>query len=100
LAPNMRWRQPVHLTEAYHRFGAAEPGSLMVTEALAQEMLSLPIYPELSPGSVDYVIQCLLEFSGRLQDVDVQSVWPHELTSHSYPESHRACIASVPVLCN
>ena len=49
---------PVHLQPAYAQYGDG-PGSLPVTERLAGEVLSLPIYPELSDDSVDYVCQVL-----------------------------------------
>src|SRR5215831_1313500 len=39
---------PLHLTPAYQEFGYPMRGSLPVSEALAAEILSLPIYPELS----------------------------------------------------
>jgi dTDP-4-amino-4,6-dideoxygalactose transaminase len=49
---------PAHLQPAYAQYGDG-PGSLPVTERLAHEVLSLPIYPELSDDSVDYVCQVL-----------------------------------------
>jgi dTDP-4-amino-4,6-dideoxygalactose transaminase len=42
---------PVHLQEAYADLGY-RPGSLPVTEKLACEILSLPMYPGLSPSDV------------------------------------------------
>ncbi|MCI4677050.1 DegT/DnrJ/EryC1/StrS family aminotransferase [Rhodoblastus acidophilus] len=49
---------PVHLQKAYAdlRF---KPGSLPVTERLAGEFLSLPIYPELAPEQAEYVARAL-----------------------------------------
>jgi dTDP-3-amino-3,4,6-trideoxy-alpha-D-glucose transaminase len=49
---------PVHLQSPYAPYGDG-PGSLPVTERLAREVLSLPIYPELSDASIDYVCQAL-----------------------------------------
>lgn len=49
---------PVHLQPAYAQYGDGQ-GSLPVTERLAREVLSLPIYPELSDDSIDYVCQAL-----------------------------------------
>jgi dTDP-4-amino-4,6-dideoxygalactose transaminase len=46
---------PAHLQPAYESLGLAAPGSLPVTERLAAEVLSLPIYPELSDAEVDMV---------------------------------------------
>jgi dTDP-3-amino-3,4,6-trideoxy-alpha-D-glucose transaminase len=49
---------PAHLQTPYLQYGDG-PGSLPETERLAREVLSLPIYPELSDDSVDYVCQVL-----------------------------------------
>jgi dTDP-4-amino-4,6-dideoxygalactose transaminase len=51
---------PVHLQPAYADLGYRK-GSLPVTEALADEFLSLPIYPELSDGAMDAVIASLTD---------------------------------------
>ena len=53
---------PVHLQPAYRRLGRGE-GSLPVTERLAGEILSLPMYPELAPDQVESVARCIREFS-------------------------------------
>ena len=49
---------PVHLQEAYRRYGHGV-GSLPVTERAASEVLSLPVYPELSEEQVAAIIQAL-----------------------------------------
>ena len=48
---------PAHMQPVYA--GLAAPGSLPVTERLANEVLSLPIYPELTAEEVDYVIDAV-----------------------------------------
>ena len=45
---------PVHLQRAYEHLGLP-PGSLPETERLCKEMLSLPMYPELTSGEVAHV---------------------------------------------
>ena len=52
---------PIHLQEAYTGLGF-ESGSLPVTEKLASEIVSLPIYPELKDSEVDYIIETVLKF--------------------------------------
>jgi dTDP-4-amino-4,6-dideoxygalactose transaminase len=47
---------PVHLQPAYRRLGLATP-MLPVTERLAGEILSLPLYPELGLEQVAYVAE-------------------------------------------
>ena len=49
---------PVHLQKAYAELGY-QPGDLPVTEMLANEFLSLPIYPELLPEQVAEVVSTL-----------------------------------------
>ena len=49
---------PVHLQRAYAELGYG-PGALPVTESLAGEFLSLPIYPELLPEQVIEVVSTL-----------------------------------------
>jgi dTDP-4-amino-4,6-dideoxygalactose transaminase len=47
---------PAHLQSPYAAFGGGA-NSLRVTEQLAREVLSLPMYPQLSKEDVDYVCQ-------------------------------------------
>lgn len=54
---------PLHLTPAYQNLGYPSRGSFPVAEALAAEILSLPMYPELSPEQIDYLVSALDEFS-------------------------------------
>lgn len=51
---------PIHLQRAYKSLGNKK-GDFPVSEASAQELLSLPIYPELSGSQVKYVCQCIRE---------------------------------------
>ena len=51
---------PVHLQEAYRDLGYT-PGSLPHTEQAAAEILSLPLYPELTDDDVQYVAAALRE---------------------------------------
>lgn len=54
----VHYPQPVHRMPAYARLGCG-PGTLPVTERAAQEVLSLPMFPELEPGEVDAVCRAL-----------------------------------------
>ena len=51
---------PIHLQRAYSFLGL-RPGSFPVTELCARELLSLPMYPELTAEQIELVVTCLKE---------------------------------------
>ncbi len=51
---------PIHLQNAYSFLGLG-PGSFPVAERCAREFLSLPMYPELSPEQIHFVVEVLKE---------------------------------------
>jgi dTDP-4-amino-4,6-dideoxygalactose transaminase len=53
---------PIHRQPAYAELGYA-PGSLPITERLCSEVLSLPIFPELSGEQQNQVIQVLRQLA-------------------------------------
>lgn len=53
---------PVHLLPAYAGLGYAA-GSFPVSERIAQQELSLPMFPEMTPEQRDYVCAATLEFA-------------------------------------
>jgi len=58
----IHYPQPVHMQPAYK--GRVRTATIMqVTERLAEEVLSLPMFPELSPASVSQVVDALQSFS-------------------------------------
>ncbi|MBM5804429.1 MAG: DegT/DnrJ/EryC1/StrS family aminotransferase [Cyanobacteria bacterium K_DeepCast_35m_m2_155] len=59
---------PIHRQPAYSHLGYG-PGSLPVTERLCSEVLSLPIFPELSGEQQDQVIRVLRQLVGAGQAV-------------------------------
>ena len=52
---------PVHLQKPFMEFGSGQ-GSLPVTERIVNEILSLPIYPEISQEQIDRVVFEILRF--------------------------------------
>ena len=58
IATGIHYPVPVHLQPAYADLGY-EPGDLPVTEALAKDWLSLPLYPEMSDADVATVIDAV-----------------------------------------
>jgi dTDP-3-amino-3,4,6-trideoxy-alpha-D-glucose transaminase len=55
---------PLHLTEAYQALGYPGRGTLPASEQLADEILSLPMFPELTEEQKSYAISALQEFAG------------------------------------
>jgi dTDP-4-amino-4,6-dideoxygalactose transaminase len=51
---------PIHMLEAYKHLGKSR-GAYPVTETVAEEILSLPMYPEITPEQQHYVTDCLEE---------------------------------------
>ena len=60
IATQVHYPVPVHLQEAYRDLGYVS-GSLPHTEQAAAEILSLPLYPELTDDDVQYVAAALRE---------------------------------------
>ncbi len=52
---------PLHLQPAAEGLGWG-PGSFPAAEAQAARILSLPVYPELAPGQLEYVVECIHDF--------------------------------------
>ncbi len=52
---------PIHLLEAYKDLGYKK-GDFPNTELLAERMLSLPMFPELTDAQIEYVVRSIREF--------------------------------------
>jgi len=62
---------PLHLQEAYAHLGY-KPGDLPVCEQLSREVLSIPIYPDLTPEQIAVVAGAILEFLGGRDRLVIQ----------------------------
>jgi dTDP-4-amino-4,6-dideoxygalactose transaminase len=58
VATAIHYPRPIHLQRAYAHLGQG-PGSCPVAERAAGEMISLPMYPDLTLAQVDHVAQAL-----------------------------------------
>jgi dTDP-4-amino-4,6-dideoxygalactose transaminase len=58
---------PLHLTQAYQHLGAPGRGTLPISETLSEEILSLPMYAEMSPEQLQHVIRTTLEFADPVE---------------------------------
>ena len=61
VATGLHYPQPVHLAPAYAWLGHRE-GEFPVAEALARELLSLPIFPGMTHEQVEWVVDSVHEF--------------------------------------
>jgi dTDP-3-amino-3,4,6-trideoxy-alpha-D-glucose transaminase len=61
IGSDVHYPLPAHLQMPYAHYGHG-PGALSLTEQLAREVLSLPIYPELAEDDVDYVTEQVRAF--------------------------------------
>jgi dTDP-3-amino-3,4,6-trideoxy-alpha-D-glucose transaminase len=64
----IHYPSPLHLTQAYAAMGYPGSGSLTIAENLANEVLSLPMYPELSREQIEEVIFGIQEFTALQPD--------------------------------
>ena len=61
ISAGLHYPVPVHLQDAWREMGGVDC-SLPVTEKVVSEILSLPIYPELTAGQLAYVVEKIKEF--------------------------------------
>jgi dTDP-4-amino-4,6-dideoxygalactose transaminase len=54
---------PVHLQEAFS-YLEYKPGSLPFTEHACEQVLSMPLFPEMTEEQVSYAAHCLSEVAG------------------------------------
>jgi dTDP-4-amino-4,6-dideoxygalactose transaminase len=62
IATGIHYPLPVHLHPAYRGRVPVGPGGLCRSEAVAREILSLPIYPQLADAAVDRVVNEIRHF--------------------------------------
>jgi dTDP-4-amino-4,6-dideoxygalactose transaminase len=61
ISSGLHYPEPVHLSPAYAGYGPA-PGSCPVAEALARELLSLPIFPGITVPELETVSAAIADF--------------------------------------
>jgi dTDP-3-amino-3,4,6-trideoxy-alpha-D-glucose transaminase len=62
IASAIHYPTPIHLTEAYADLGMT-PGSLPVSERMAERMCSLPLFPGMSDAQVERIGQAVVDFA-------------------------------------
>ena len=66
---------PLHLQNAYRHLGY-RPGDFRVTERVAPEILSLPMYPQMSNEQQDHVVETLFKFLAVRQTAKSAALFP------------------------
>ncbi len=61
IATGLHYPLPLHLQKAYDHLGYKK-GAFPVTENIADRLLSLPMYPELTREQIEYVVQSIKEY--------------------------------------
>lgn len=64
VATGIHYPIPIHLQPAYRDLGYKQ-GDFPVAEQYAEQILSLPMYAELTPGSIEYVAQAIRVFEAE-----------------------------------
>ncbi len=64
VASGYHYKFPLHLQKAYSRLGYKE-GDFPVTEKVMTEIISLPMYPELTAEQIEYTVNCVKEFLAK-----------------------------------
>lgn len=72
IATGLHYPTPIHLQGSYRELGHSQ-GDFPVTEQLAGEILSLPMYPELIEDAVAYVAETIEQFVSHAEPVFVGS---------------------------
>jgi dTDP-4-amino-4,6-dideoxygalactose transaminase len=75
IGAGMHYPIPIHMQEAWREYGGGD-FSLPVTEKITQEIISLPVYPEMTDEEVNYVCDCIREFdkSGLSVAIERQAI--------------------------
>jgi len=61
IATGLHYPLPLHLQKAYEHLGYKK-GAFPVTEHVADRLLSLPMFPELKPEQIEYVVQSIKQY--------------------------------------
>ena len=64
VATGLHYPMPLHLQKAYAHMGYKK-GDFPVTEKVAERLLSLPMFPELTREQMDYVVDCIKAYIAK-----------------------------------
>jgi dTDP-4-amino-4,6-dideoxygalactose transaminase len=63
IGTGLHYPLPLHMQKAYEHLGYRE-GDFPVTESVAKNLLSLPMFPELTRAQIEYVVDCISDWLG------------------------------------
>jgi dTDP-4-amino-4,6-dideoxygalactose transaminase len=61
ISTGFHYKTPLHLQKAYQSLGYKK-GDFPITEKVMDEIISLPMYPELRIEQIEYVVKCIEKF--------------------------------------
>lgn len=61
IGTGLHYPLPIHLQKSYH-FSEYKKGDFPISEKISKEILSLPMYPELSDGQIKQVVSAINRF--------------------------------------
>ena len=64
IATGLHYPMPLHLQKAYSHLGYKE-GDFPIAENIAARLISLPMFPELTPDQIEYVCENIKAFTAR-----------------------------------
>lgn len=64
IATGFHYKYPLHLQQAYQHLGYKK-GDFPVTEKVMEEIISLPMYPELNREQIEYVVEHIRKFLSK-----------------------------------
>ncbi len=90
VATGIHYPVPIHRTKAYASLGLG-PGSLPVSEALAERILSLPLFPGMSATELDRVVEAVASFGAAgggvaraVSETSAEDAWGHKSCNRTY----------------
>lgn len=58
--------EPVHLTSFYKKTFGYKKGDLPITEKISNQVLALPIYPNLTKQEINYIVENIIKFFSKI----------------------------------
>jgi dTDP-4-amino-4,6-dideoxygalactose transaminase len=80
VSTGMHYPIPIHLQEAWRQY-EGDDYSLPITERITKEIISLPMYPELTEEEVNYICECIRDFTQSHNDLNANITYREKRVS-------------------